>query len=53
MKRNVQKSYDRGYIYMPREAILAERKERRSEAVRLLEPLHFTAEISIGMERLR
>jgi hypothetical protein len=34
MKRNVQKSYDRGYIYMPRDAILAERKERRSEAER-------------------
>jgi hypothetical protein len=34
MKRNVQKSYDRGYIYMPRSAILVERIERQSEAER-------------------
>jgi hypothetical protein len=34
MKCNVQKSYDRGYIYMPRDAILAERIERRSKVER-------------------
>jgi hypothetical protein len=39
---------------MPRDAILAESGERdKARQYALLEPLHFAAEISIGMEKLR
>jgi hypothetical protein len=53
MKRNVQNHKTRGYIYMPRTAILSERIERLSEAERFSRAITFAAEFQIGMEKLR